>query len=142
MKDKKVVTLMVLAVLALLSLAYGLSAPVKGRGRVTGNKGIDRRNSSLEVSFDKNVASVKRDAKRTAYETWPRNPFSFRQPAMKDNSKFVLNGILWDNERPQAIINNDIINLGDEIGGFKVITINEDSVVLNDGGNDIELKLR
>lgn len=42
--------------------------------------------------------------------------------------KFTVQGMVWDSDKPQAIIDNKIYNLGDEINGAKIIEINKEGV--------------
>ena len=58
-----------------------------------------------------------------------------------DSSEKILTGILWDKNIPKVIIKHTIVKIGDTIDDKKVICINEDSVILNDGTKDLELKL-
>ena len=57
-------------------------------------------------------------------------------PALK------LNGIVYDNERPYAIVNNKVLSKGDMIDGAKLIEINRESVkfVFNDEEFEISSK--
>ena len=48
---------------------------------------------------------------------------------------------MWDKEKPIAIINGEIIKVGDNVGGNIVVDIKQDRVILNDGAKDFELKL-
>lgn len=59
----------------------------------------------------------------------------------KKLSALFLNGIILTQEQPLAIINNTIVRAGDEIGKNKVVKVNTDSVILNDGSAEFELKL-
>ncbi len=84
----------------------------------------------------------------TPFETWEqearkitlkRDPF---YPVIEESaSGFYLNGIVWDQEQPTAIINNAIFAVGDTVNGFQVVAIEQRRVLLNDGKNDLELKL-
>lgn len=53
----------------------------------------------------------------------------------------ALEGILWDKERPMAIINDTIREIGDKVGINTIVDIKQDRVILNDGSKDFELKL-
>jgi Tfp pilus assembly protein PilP len=53
-----------------------------------------------------------------------------------------LIGILWNQESPQAVINDQSVKVGDQIGPNKVVAIMPDKVVLNDGTSDFELDLQ
>ncbi|MFH0762303.1 MAG: hypothetical protein V1925_00205 [Candidatus Omnitrophota bacterium] len=76
-----------------------------------------------------------------------RNPFAAAAGVKADDTSSVqadqiaLSGILWDKDKPLAIINNKVVKTGDKAGGCRVVEIKEESVVLNDGARDFELKL-
>ena len=53
----------------------------------------------------------------------------------------ALNGIMYLAERPQAIINDSVVTVGDTVGGAKVTRINNSSVLLNYNGLEITLTL-
>ena len=54
----------------------------------------------------------------------------------------VLNGIMYLDEGPRAIINNSIVTEGDNIDGAVVRKINRKSVVLSSGGSEFTLNLK
>lgn len=56
-------------------------------------------------------------------------------------ANFTLMGISWDEESPNAIINDQIVQIGTEINGYKIIGITPDVVTLSDGIRSIELRL-
>lgn len=51
-----------------------------------------------------------------------------------------LNGVVWDTGRPQAIINDQVVEVGDTIGEAKVIAIGEQGVGLQYKGQKLTLK--
>lgn len=55
---------------------------------------------------------------------------------------FVLNGIMYLQERPRAIINGNVIGLGESVSGARIDAINKDNVVLNYNGAEITLRLK
>lgn len=52
---------------------------------------------------------------------------------------FTLNGIVYDEVRPYAIVNNKVLLKGDLIEGAKLVEINRDSVKLIFNDKEIEL---
>ena len=50
-----------------------------------------------------------------------------------------LKGVFLDQETPMALINDEVVSVGDKIGGSVVSAIKEDRVVLNDGKRDFQL---
>ncbi|MFC1703884.1 hypothetical protein ACFL1E_03755 [Candidatus Omnitrophota bacterium] len=73
-----------------------------------------------------------------------RDPFVFGPPR-PDSPLAVqslhLQGVIWDEKTPQAVINDNIVGIGDSLGAHTVKQIKPDSVVVSDGTNDFELKL-
>ncbi len=59
--------------------------------------------------------------------------------AMPQCPELILNGIMYLAERPQAIINNSVVEEGDTVSGAKVLNIKKNTVVLN--FNDVEISL-
>ncbi|OGX32807.1 MAG: hypothetical protein A2787_07475 [Omnitrophica WOR_2 bacterium RIFCSPHIGHO2_01_FULL_48_9] len=55
--------------------------------------------------------------------------------------KINLMGIVWDPQKPTAIINNEIVQIGSVIAEHVVIDIQENKVIVNDGSSDIELTI-
>jgi hypothetical protein len=135
MKDKKIIILAVLSVFALVSLARGIMAPAKYKG-----------GAAVMVSAGQPVtaqgagnASMQRRAKRTNFKYWKRNPFV---PASSGTSSaLALNGIIWNKDRPKAMIGDAIVVKGDSVNGNKVVDIKPDRVILNDGVSNFELKM-
>ena len=75
---------------------------------------------------------------------WGKDPFLMDTSNLKehqDMAGLVLNGIVSGQENPYAIINNEIVKLGDKINDMFVIEINEKSVVLEQNGQKHILEL-
>lgn len=117
MPNKKLIILIILGIAAVISLIYGLAISA-----VTEN------------------TSFKRRAVRTKFISWKRSPFAIKGAA-GDISQLVLNGILSSGDDMKAIINNTVVDKGSKIGDNTVVDIKKDSVILNDGTKDFELKL-
>lgn len=72
-----------------------------------------------------------------------RDPFSFVFTGPKSSRDgLVLEGILGDDKKPTAIINQTFLNVGDSTGQFSVLKIQEDRVVLKDASGEFELRLK
>ncbi|MBI5150554.1 MAG: hypothetical protein HZA28_07280 [Candidatus Omnitrophica bacterium] len=90
-------------------------------------------------------ASVLKKLKEEAERLKPpgRDPFS-RQEGLAADKGPVLSGIVWDARDPAAIINGQIVRVGDNLeppAGHKVLAIDKNRVLLNDGERNIELML-
>ena len=74
---------------------------------------------------------------------WARDPF-VPQQTVTSIAKIVnltLNGILWDEKTPKAIVNEKTLLIGDTIYGYTVVQIKLRSVVLKTGEKSIELRV-
>ncbi len=74
---------------------------------------------------------------------WARDPF-VPQQALSTIVKAVnltLKGILWDEKKPKAIVNEKTLLEGDTIYGYTVVRINPRSVILKTGEKNIELQV-
>lgn len=76
-----------------------------------------------------------------------RNPFESTLPtdiekASKDAPmpSLTIDGLVWGSEKPQAIINDTVVQLGDEIQGAKLIDISKEGVTVIYNGKLYELK--
>lgn len=76
---------------------------------------------------------------------WGRCPFSGRIYAPPSGSPknidLKLTGILWEENKASALINNGIFKEGDAIGSYILVKIKKNSVIVSDGNKEIELKL-
>ncbi|MFH0763584.1 MAG: hypothetical protein V1927_01090 [Candidatus Omnitrophota bacterium] len=142
MNNKKVIILIVLGIAAVFSLIRGITAPARARRAisVSGTPDIIRQN---ENTPDVNEpAEIKRRAVRTKFKSWARSPFAPGGFSKSTSSSLSLGGIMWNAENPKAMIGDMIVKKGDKVGDYVVIQVRKDSVILNDGSKNIELKLR
>lgn len=75
---------------------------------------------------------------------WGVDPFQKEPGFAKVNEseeKLELNGILYSDEEPTAIINGQNVVTGDVIGNRRVEEIGENYVILKRNGSEIELNL-
>jgi len=139
MKNKKLIIAIVLCVAGLLSLIYGATSTTRGKKNARRAKASSPAKKAVPAE---KIVPKKRHAKKTKFTEWGRSPFTPKGGAAGvPSSKIVLGGIMWVEENPRAIINNNIVAIGDEIGGNKVIDIKKDRVVLSDGTEKLTLKL-
>ena len=138
-QNKKVVILVVLSIGAVISLIYGITAPPKTRREVLpATAAVSSGGTALSPG---SISPTERRAKRTEFDSWGKDPFSPKEAPKAEAAKVKLNGILWDEVNPKAIIGDDIVEIGDKVGSNTVVDIKEDRVTLNDGTSDFELKL-
>lgn len=75
---------------------------------------------------------------------WGRDPFDAAEALdakTGGSSSFSLSGIVWDEKMPVAIINDKLLQTGDQIDGCQVKEIRRSSVSLVCDGASQELKL-
>ena len=141
MQDKKIVALIILTVLAVISLIYGATAVPKGRVKSAAITEGQVAIASPQVAVAaKNVLSTERRARRSQFKTWKRSPFVDSQAASA-TSELTLNGIIWNKNKPKAMIGDAMVVKGDTVGANKVVDIQPNKVILNDGTKDFELKI-
>jgi hypothetical protein len=68
--------------------------------------------------------------------------FEFPKQLVMIQDEFTLSGIMDLEDGPRATINNATLSEGDNVGGAKVVKINNDSVVLKKRDAEIVLHLK
>jgi len=69
-----------------------------------------------------------------------KNPFrpdhAVGNIAVEGGSENVLKGIIWDSQKPFAIIGDSVVMEGDYVDNKKVIKIDKDAVILDNNGKE------
>lgn len=149
MQKKNIVEISITSILILVLLFAVINAVKKDKQ--TKPSGIKRTEGAV-IKKDKEVPSQQKISVKDLYGALEeksknlelkRDPFSLAPiiPSEKYSSGTYLNGILWDKACPMAIINDEIVKIGDSVGGKIVVDIKQDRVILNDGVTDFELRL-
>ena len=72
-----------------------------------------------------------------------RDPFSFADTGPQSSRESLeLTGILWDDQKPKVIINQEFFSAGDSNDRFSVIKVLRDKVILKDSAGEFELRLK
>lgn len=74
-------------------------------------------------------------------EIWGTDPFVRDWVMVNELANLRLKAITLGGERPYALINNQILQIGDEISGKRVAKIESDNVTLEQGGRTFTLLL-
>ncbi len=121
----KVIVAVVLCVIAVISVMNGMGLFSKTETPQDGifSDGLE----SLDIS---RYAVLTRTALRSSYESWSRNPFVSTEIIPKEAELHKLSGIIWDEKNPIAIINNEIVSVGDRIGEALVTRIERTRVMI------------
>jgi hypothetical protein len=93
---------------------------------------------SLELPAESGPRRAQREHAATL--AWGRDPFTGGS-AGGEVSGFDLSGILWDPSQPIAIINGQMLRVGEELEGYRVLAITQDTVSLSDGGQPLNLTI-
>lgn len=138
-QNKKMAALIILSIAAVISLVYGIITPPAAK------RGALPKETAAEQSADrpdkKKAAPAERYAQKTDFDDWGRNPFMPKGVSARFQGGLALNGIVWDNISPKAIINGEIVGIGDTIGGYKIVDITPNKTVVNNGSADTTLTL-
>lgn len=87
------------------------------------------------------LEQIRARKKRSNYRNWGRNPFMITKTPVSDSSRLSIGGIVYDEKDICALINDQVVHIGDEVNANRVVDIKRDRVILNDGKKDFELKL-
>jgi len=128
--DQKKAILAVLALIAVFVWYNGLRSFSKQKTNAP--------SGDIEASSSRQEIKQK---KRSGYKDWGRDPFVITQAPAANSSALALGGIVYDEKDSYALINNQLLHIGDEVNGNRVVDIQQDTVILNDGNKNIELKL-
>jgi len=122
-----------------------------------GNHNNSDKLAQVEIADKKEMHSqkIKQDIVQKVKKNKPReiesllqgvgreDPFS---PAKKQINlapeQLNLVGILWDADKPLAVINDTVVAQGDMIRDKKVVKIEKETVILEEEGKEIKLRLR
>ena len=61
-------------------------------------------------------------------------------PPEKKAPKFVITGLVWNSERPQAIVNAQVVDIGDTISEAQITAIRKTGIDVNFQGKTITIK--
>lgn len=86
--------------------------------------------------------SLQRDAQRERMTAlhWSRDPF-LRGTGAGLSDALSLSGILWDVAQPLAIINGEMVGVGQTIEGYRIVSITQESVAVTDGAETLTLQI-
>lgn len=75
---------------------------------------------------------------------WDRDPFAIETSLRESEwsiSDLTLEGVMWDEKEPYAVINGEVVKKGDKLGKTTVVQIQKDSVIVSDGTKKSILRL-
>ena len=108
--------------------------------RIYGSAAKNSRNSSQEVSYKTIIKPA--DTKTENYGVSQIKHFASAIKLSPGYPDLVLNGIMYLEDGPRAIINNSIVGEGDTISGAVVHKINRRDVILRSDDTEIKIDLK
>jgi len=137
--------LAVIFVFAVSSSFKKVRKKLKGEKRVSVIKKIEESSQSKEegtlLHIDQKIIDSQ---KKRALSDWGRDPFyspEKKEVVYKENVLSLKGISIGKDKEGFAFINNQIVTVGDIIGGYKVVEIEQDKVLLKKGGEKFYLTL-
>ena len=94
----------------------------------------------LLVAQTADSGSREAQRRRMAELDWTRDPFTRPAEAVQAQAvSLSLSGIIWDEHAPIAIINGQMLRVGQEFSGYRVVEIAQDHVSITDGTKTFQL---
>ena len=131
--DKQQKLKIALPILALIMIfVWGpviMGSGSKKKDKSSGNVSSGATSSGSNLELIALVRSSERKKAKTSYADWGRNPFTLSESPKAS----VLEGIMWDAQDPKAIINGNILGIGDRVGSGEIVDIQKTSVTIQNG---------
>jgi len=152
-KDKKELLITVFLILVFIFIFAGFLGKLNRFGRapsyVSGPVVKKQKLSSFAVGIFKRRGIINEELSRKIEDVSGalpvgRDPFSVANGKTKGATRglgLVLQGISWSEAQPVAVINELSLREGESIRDYQVKKINKESVILNNGSQDLELVL-
>ena len=103
----------------------------------------DMASQLISVTRLRSHENIRTEQKKVWEKEWARDPFvplaTFA--AVTKAVNLTLNGVLWDEKTPKAIINEKTLTVGEVLYGYTVVEIKPRSVVLRTGERNTELQI-
>ena len=116
-----------------------------------GKKSSAKKESTGVITAEKKQPEIEVTSAKTAFKDledrakelkWDRDPFTHNLThSAVVTEELRLEGIVWDNQSPKAMINDKIIGVGEKVGNYTVLEITPGSVTLTNGVKEAKLEL-
>ena len=125
-----VTSVLVVVLFLVVSKSFAPLWKKKSRAREKKASIIRRAKKTL---VDETRPLLERQEERIKSLGWGRDPF-FLGRIEESEGDLILHGIIWDEKTPSAIINDTVVEVGDQIGGIKIVEITRSSVKIDESG--------
>jgi hypothetical protein len=134
-KEKIELLIIIIGIGGIISIAAGKMFQVRSN---------NNHKTKLSESNNASIFGLKTNVIKYQEAKWGIDPF---YPAETSSASYgtgglILTGIMWDKDNPLAIINDNVVKIGDKLNEFTVSEINEKNVVLEKDGNECRIELR
>lgn len=134
-----------MAVLTLYTFVLRPQPELKGvsaaAAEATGAKAVEPAPTATGAAAKPAAATGALTPKVLPPETWGADPFVRDWVMVNELANLRLKAITLGGERPYALINDQILQIGDQIGGKRIASIESDNVTLEQGGRTFTLLL-
>jgi len=136
--EKKRLEIIITLALCIIFLAVSMRAVSAARKKTKGKIAVQMPSQGVvSIAVNPPLTEVSEDKL-----SWVKDPFSGKLYSSSSEMELRLEGILWDPKKPAAIINGEVVKIGDVLaGGSRIVAIKQNMVVVNDGMRNIEIKL-
>ncbi|MCA9404945.1 MAG: hypothetical protein KC684_00260 [Candidatus Omnitrophica bacterium] len=164
-REKKLkILLPVLIVISIFVWLPNFQGGAKKTGSLTNFSDQDGAENIEDLFAKISLYSTDEKKQLSSFEDWGKNPFVTEnwiaeralqtQEALPEGmgdagpqridqgQNIVLNGIFWNSQKPSALINNEVLGVGMQLNGYKVVKITRKTVVVDDGVNVLELRMQ
>lgn len=141
--EKKRLELVVTGILVLVLAGLVINTVVGKDKAVSSSLQVDRVDESEVIVTGKGAQKNDKVESEDKDMAWGRDPFTLVGPdaPVSASGNLELNGIIWDDAKPYVIINGEVLRAGDFLGNNMVVYIGKTSVIMDNGTEQIELKL-
>ena len=143
--DKQKRSLIILGAVFLVGAAVwirGLTVPVRPRsGAASSQIPVAMFLRSTPVVPSSSQHHVAGERGRTRFSDWDRSPFLLHGELAQGVRGLLLDGIVWDAQNPLAMINNQVLAVGDSVGRSRITRITKTEVFLEEEGSEFILRL-
>ncbi len=96
-----------------------------------------------DVETQDKLSLLKQSRKKLEEADWTNDPFAVGEGSLfsKGLSSFKVTGIVLDPHGAHAVINDEVLKVGDELAGWKVIEILPNKIILKRGDEEVSLNL-
>jgi hypothetical protein len=94
-----------------------------------------------EEIITKEIVNYRADDLRDPFEGYKEQKVAGDQPATAESAlpSLAVKGVVWGSDTPQAIINNQVVKVGEIISGVKVVSIEREGIKVLYQGRPYEL---